>query len=153
MIPQPINRKSLLSISIHRFDGTISSIDDEGFKVGKQIHIKPTFASDYMIRIFHTYPVGIRRNSKVSAGQKIGYIGDHQGTDISIETNANFKNRNFSYFEVMSEDVFKGYIARGTTSRNDFIISKEYREAQPLSCNGDQFVNKRDNPDDWVNLK
>ena len=135
-------------------DGTIGAIGDEGFKVGKQIHIKPSSNPEYTIRIFHTYPVGIERDSKVSAGQKIGYIGDHQGTDIAIETNANFKNKNFSYFDVMTDEVFKSYLARGATSRADFIITKQYRDEHPLSCNGEQFVgDKREKPDDWVNLK
>ena len=66
-------------------DGIITAIDNEGFKVGKQIHIEPFSNPEYTIRIFHTYLVGIKRDSVVKAGQKIGYIGDHQGTDIAIK--------------------------------------------------------------------
>ena len=135
-------------------DGTISAIDDEGFKVGKQIHIQPSANPEYTIRIFHTYPVDIKRDSQVKAGQKIGYIGDHQGTDISIETTSNFKSKNFSYFEVMTNSVFDGYKARGVTSRDDFIFSKAYRDAHPFTCNGEQFTHdKRERPEDWVNLQ
>ena len=134
-------------------DGVITSIDEEGFKVGKQIHIQPSSNPEYTIRIFHTYPVGIKVGSIVKAGDKIGYIGDHQGTDISIETYSNFTYQNFSYFEVMTDEVFKGYQARGATSRSDFIFSKGYRDVHPFSCNGEQFTHSREEkPEDSVNL-
>ena len=135
-------------------DGIITEIGDEGFRVGKQIHIAPVQNPEYTIRIFHTYPVGIKRDSKVSAGQKIGYIGDHQGTDIAVEATSNFKHKNYSYFEAMTDEVFSNYITRGAKSRDDFIFSKEYRDAHPFSCNGEQFTHsKKEQPDDWVNLE
>jgi|GEM_PF-4527273 len=52
-----------------------------------------------------------------------------------------------SYFDIMPDLLFTAYQARGVSSRNDLIISKEYRDANPvlefnyLSVTRDQLVN------------
>lgn len=122
-------------------DGRITSVSEEHTPIGKQIAIQPSQASQFKIRLFHVYPVeGIGLGAKVKAGQKIGVIGANQGTDIAIQIGGMPWNENFiSYFEVMPDSVFAAYEARGAKSRDDFILSKEYRDAHPLQCNGEEF--------------
>jgi len=45
----------------------------------------------------------------------------------------------------MPDNVFAAYLARGATSRDDFIITQDYWEAHPLQCEsekmGGAFIN------------
>jgi hypothetical protein len=128
-------------------DGTIADIHEEQLPVGKQIYIIPDGYPAYQIRLFHVYPVdGLKKGSigglggsHVKAGEKIGVIAKGQSTDVAVQVG--FVKQNFvSYFDVMPDNIFASYIARGATSRNDFIISKAERDANPLECSGEEFV-------------
>lgn len=125
-------------------DGKIIKIEEDQMPIGKQIYITPSAAPQFTVRLFHIYPItGISTGTKVTAGQKIGEIGVYQNTDIAIQAGG-FGRSFISYFEVMPDSVFARYQARGATSRDDFIITKEYRDAHPLECNGEQFSNNQD---------
>lgn len=120
-------------------DGKIVSVKSEEMPIGEQIYIRPKNYSDYTIRLFHIYlDPGMKKGSTVSAGQKIGVISQYQNTDIAI-MNGGFNNF-ISYFDVMSDDVFAKYSARGVKSRNDLIISREERDLAPLACDGEKFI-------------
>lgn len=129
-------------------DGKIAQIVNETLPVGKQIYIVPDSHPEYTIRLFHVYPVqglkagalmGSLGGSHVKAGEKIGVIANGQSTDVAVQLG--FVKQNFvSYFDVMPDNIFASYIARGATSRNDFIISKAERDASPFQCNGEEFV-------------
>ena len=122
-------------------DGEVTNIPEEQTPIGSQVWIQPDDAPDYKIRLFHIYlSDDITVGTKVTAGQKIGVIGAQQGTDIAVESLAPWKKQAVSYFEVMPDGQFSAYIARGAKSRNDFIISRAERDANPLQCNGEQFV-------------
>jgi hypothetical protein len=56
-----------------------------------------------------------------------------------------------SYFEVITDKVFSEYQNRGIGSRSDLIISKELRDANPLTCSGDTFTSG-DVLESWVTL-
>lgn len=137
-------------------DGKISGVKEEQFPIGKQIYIKPDSASQFTLRLFHIYLLpGIKEGSTVKAGQKVGEIGLHQNTDIAVAAGPKWNERFISYFSVMPESVFEKYKARGAATREDFIISKEERDANPLQCNGEQFVKNYDdgsNTDHFVRL-
>jgi len=125
-------------------DGKIVRIEKEQ-TTGRQIYIEPSSAPGYTVRLFHIYESdGIKKGSKVRAGEQIGVIGQYQNTDIAIQTGG-FASNFISYFEAMPDAVFANYIARGATSRERFIITKEYRDAHPLQCNGEQFAQNYDN--------
>ncbi|MEK7202076.1 MAG: hypothetical protein AAB669_00880 [Patescibacteria group bacterium] len=145
--PLPDGKTDILIYS--PVDGRIMSMSDENTPIGKQISIIPTQESQFNIRLFHIYPLeGIGSGSQVKAGQQIGVIGANQGTDIAIQAGAMPWNDTFiSYFDVMSDSLFATYQARGVSSRSDFIFTKEYRDANPLQCNGEQFV--RSGPYDY----
>ena len=117
-------------------DGEITNIATERLPVGEQLYIRPDSAKDYTIRLFHVYKLGnIAKGTKVKAGEKIGVISGYSATDISVEAG---REKYVSYFQVMPDSVFANYQKRGATSRDDFIISKEYRDAHPVPCNQDK---------------
>ncbi len=113
-------------------DGRILQIASERMPVGEQIYIEPTDAKDFTIRLFHVYKDdGIKEGTELKAGQKIGVISGYSTTDISVEGGS---EQFVSYFQVMPDSVFAAYKKRGATSRNDFIFSREYRDAHPIPC-------------------
>ena len=133
-------------------DGEVTNIEKEQTPIGKQIWIRPSKAPDYKIRLFHIYTYdNISIGTKVSAGEKIGVIGAQQGTDIAVESLAPWSKTAVSYFQVLPDNLFTAYIKRGVAGRDDFIISRADRDADPLQCNGEQFVRPTSSYDDSAN--
>ena len=117
-------------------DGTITDITAERLPVGEQLYIKPSNAKDYTVRLFHIYKTsGIQKGTTLKAGQKIGVISGYSATDIAIEAG---QGHYVSYFQVISDNIFEAYKLRGATSRDNFILSKEYRDSHALPCNQDK---------------
>ncbi|MFA5926597.1 MAG: hypothetical protein WCT32_02090 [Patescibacteria group bacterium] len=122
-------------------DGEIVSVGEERTPIGKQVYIRPDSAKGYTVRLFHVYLLpGFGKGTKVQSGQPIGQIGLNQNTDIAITRGSKFNEELISYFSVMPDNIFANYQERGAKERNDFIITKEERDAQPLQCNGEQFA-------------
>lgn len=135
-------------------DGTIADVQREQMPIGEQIYISPKSNPNYTIRLFHIYlNERIKKGSKISAGQKIGIISLYQNTDIAILA-GRYSRKYISYFDVMPDNIFAKYVDRGVKSRSELIISKEARDADPLQCNGEMFVQKNDNfdPKDFIFL-
>ena len=133
LLPKP-NGKTDINI-FSPFDGKITRIEAERFPVGEQIYLVPDSAKHYTVRLFHVFKIdGIKVGVHLSAGQKIGVISPTSDTDVSVEAGDKF----ISIFQVMTDKVFSDYQARGAKTRNDFIISREYRDAHPVSCNQDK---------------
>lgn len=125
--------------------GKIISMSGEQTPIGQQIRIRPDNAPAFDVRLFHVFPDdGIASGMQVAAGQKIGLIGEHQGTDIAIVATTLKGSRYASYFAALPDDLLTKYLTRGASSRDDFIISREERDAQPLACNGEQFAEQYD---------
>lgn len=130
-------------------DGTISGIQSEKMPIGEQIYIQPTVQKDYTIRLFHIYKsTGIKKGSQVTAGQKIGVIGQYSSTDIAVQKG---RNNFISYFDVMPDSIFATYIVRGVKSKSDLIITKAERDANPLQCNGEMFAKNYDSDPSFGN--
>lgn len=53
-----------------------------------------------------------------------------------------------SYFKVISSDIYNLYKQRGLFSREAAIISKADRDADPLTCQGEEIINTG-NLSDW----
>lgn len=133
-------------------DGVITDIRSENFPVGKQIYITPDNANGYSIRIFHVYPIeGIKNGSHVSAGQHIGDISRLSSTDIAVQA-GQINGTYVSYFDVMPDSIFASYQALGIKNRSDLIISREYRDAHPLTCNGEEFASQSQNSDSSISI-
>ncbi len=120
------------------FDGTITDISSEQTPIGKQVHVRSNLYPDYFGRLFHIdlLPEFNKVGVKVASGQQIGTIGPKDGTDFSIEANILFKGPVLlSLFDEMTDAAFIPFANMGF-KREDFIISREYRDAHPLKCGG-----------------
>jgi hypothetical protein len=146
--------------------GDIVSItnDGHGASIGlnnKQIQIRPAGQPAFTIRIFHCDLVSsaVATGKKVKAGELLGYARLYyddlmeyaDSFDIAVFVNTPEGVRLISYFDVMESAVFEAYMARGAASPQDFIITKEARDADPLQCSGDQFADGG-NLENWVTL-
>lgn len=130
--------------------GTVSNIHQE-WTGGTQVRIKSEEYPAFYFIIFHvnlTNPLNV--GDVITAGQQ---LGTGEGSDIAVEVNtpSGWKFKLVSYFDVMSDSVFQGYQARGLSSRSDAIISREARDADPLTCSGETFTNSG-TLENWVTL-
>lgn len=147
--------------------GTIVSLmhDAEGGPSGlynTEVQIMPDNQPAFVIQIFHCDLVSpdMVIGKRVAAGEKIGfarmyYTGWDQyvtSFDIALWVNTPSGMRLISYFEALTEAVFNHYASGETYSRQDFIITKEDRDADPLECDGESFVNGG-NLENWVVLQ
>jgi hypothetical protein len=150
---EPFGDLDWTSIAIYSpVTGTITRAEQEW--AGTKLEIASDKYPAFRFSIFHvnlSTPKNI--NDKVTAGELLGHhIGSQTMSDISVIVNDPTKQgRMVSYFKVINDSVFNEYKARGITSRDDMIISKEVRDANPLTCSGDQF-NPGDTIEAWVNL-
>ncbi|MBN1346987.1 MAG: hypothetical protein JXQ73_30130 [Phycisphaerae bacterium] len=132
--------------------GTIERIFDEqhGSSEGltnKQVHIRPDNWPAFHFALFHVDLVdeSIVQGKHVEAGGLIGHARMYypdldayaNDFDIAVRVDTPTGWRYVSYFETMTDRLFGDYVARGAVSRTDFIISKEDRDADPLTCDGD----------------
>lgn len=146
--------------------GTIISVpnDGHGISIGlknKQIHICPDDQPAFLIVLFHCdlLSSAIQEGKKVQAGELLGYarmyyedLNEHADNfDVAVWVNTPSGPRMISYFETMQDAVFASYIARGAVSRQDFIITRQERDADPLQCDGEAFLNSGQ-PENWVVL-
>jgi len=136
-------------------DGVIHSIIKEGHGASKglinqQVRIQSSEYPAFVFVLFHIdlISLDISKGKKLQAGELIGHarmyypdINDYGGSfDIAVWVNTPSGIRNISYFDTMADTLFSNYIARGAKSRDDFIISKEARDADPLTCDGQRFT-------------
>lgn len=143
------------------FDGTIYRVTDEGHDSGfvnKQVWIQSSLSPDIFAILFHVnlsdvfpqywndYPAEYWPyhgdddadfdRLTVTSGEAIGYA-DLRGTisDIAILKKIDSTEYHYlSYFDetVMAESVFATYRQYDLTNREDVIVSKEFRDANPL---------------------
>lgn len=138
---EPLSNVDWASIKIVApVKGTITRIDTEwaGVKIEIQSEAYPAFR----FSIFHVAPMtSFEVGEKVIAGQQLGnHIGFQTMSDISVIVNdPTRQGRMVSFFEVITTAVFNDYALRGVTNKNELIISKEIRDSNPLTCNGDAF--------------
>jgi hypothetical protein len=146
--------------------GDIVSIsnDGHGASIGlnnKQVQIRPDKQPAFTIRIFHCdlASSAIAMGKKVKPGELLGYarlyyddLAEYADSfDIAVIVHTPSGMRLISYFETLEDVVFDAYVARGAAWRQDFIITKEARDADPLQCNGQTFVDGG-HLENWVNL-
>ena len=151
--------------------GTIVSIEPEqhilsdGSFAGYQVDIVPDGYGMFEIRLFHmNLASGYAVGDHVSAGDWLGYADMREANDTDIAVEAVvlatpifpepgrppgvYEDRGvkfFSPFDLMVDSLFNEYLLRGATSRDDFVISQAYRDANPADFSAY-------NPDDWVFL-
>jgi len=133
--------------------GTWQGVEEDLFTIiWIQSHEYPAFT----IRLgwLDIRDMGVKYGTRLSAGQHIGYgcmkyNGKVTGAPVveaSISINTLNGVKKVSYFDVITDDVFQNYKNRGVPSRDDFIISKEERDAHPLNC-----IDETKGPEtDWI---
>ena len=121
-------------------DGKIVRME-EGW-AGYQIHIQSDQYPQFTIILFHVAPhPEIKISAMVVAGQEIGaHASDKTSSDIAVARYAREGYVLISFFEVITDEVFAEFQARGVTSREDLILTKEQRDADPLTCDGETFT-------------
>jgi hypothetical protein len=134
---EPFADADWTSVKIYSpISGKLTRVEQEW--TGTKLEIESTQYKAFRFQIFHinlnqAYQVG----DMVTAGQLLGtHIGTDTYSDISVIVNDPTKQGRFvSYFYVITDNVFQQYVTRGAASREDFIISKTLRDANPLDCN------------------
>ena len=132
--------------------GVITRIEEEW--AGTKIEIASSDYPAFRFTIFHVNTlVEHHLNDKVTAGDQLGtHIGSLTMSDISVIVNDPSKQgKMISYFEVITDAVFKEFSDRGVDKREDMIITKAARDADPLSCSGETF-SSTGSLENWVNL-
>jgi hypothetical protein len=132
--------------------GTVTEMRAEA-SFGTQVQIVPNEQSAMTLIIFHVRPeAALTIGSSVSIGQRLGtHIGSQTMSDIAIRVQTPRGMRFVSYFDAMSDSLFQGYAARGVATRSAMIVSASERDANPLSCVGEQFQGQGALPN-WIDL-
>jgi hypothetical protein len=120
---------------------------------GTQVQIVPNEQPAMTLIIFHVRPeAALASGSAVSSGQRLGtHFGSQTMSDIAIRAQTPRGMRFVSYFDAMSDSLFQGYAARGVSTRSAMIVSASERDADPLSCVGEQFRATGTLPN-WIDL-
>ena len=133
--------------------GIITRAEEEW--AGTKLEIASNSYPAFRFSIFHINLSSSRLvNDTVKEGEFLGtHIGSQTMSDISVIVNDPTKQgRMVSWFDVMTDSLFREYFDRGVSSREMMIISKETRDANPLTCIGDTFTSS-DTLVNWVVLK
>ena len=146
--------------------GIIVSVSDDGFgaSVGlnnKMLQIQSEVQPAFVCVIFHCdlASPAVATGKKVLAGELLGhgrlFYEDLEMTatsfDIAVWASTPSGMQLVSYFDALTDDLFNQYKLRGATSRQDFIITKDARDADPLDCNGDSMLTSG-SLENWVTL-
>ena len=132
--------------------GTITRVENEW--AGTKIEVASDDYPAFRFSIFHINLTAARNvGDKLDAGEQLGtHFGSQTMSDIAVIVNdPTHQGRMVSYFEVIKDEVFNEYSSRGVTSREDLIISKTLRDANPLTCSGDTFITS-DTLENWIYL-
>jgi hypothetical protein len=133
--------------------GIITRVEPESIG-GTKIEIASDDYPAFRISIFHINLQGTRHiDDKINAGELLGtHIGSQTYSDISVIVNDPTKQgRMVSWFDIITDNLFIEYAARGISTRSAIMISKSERDANPLTCSGDTFISS-DPLESWVIL-
>ena len=135
-------------------DGRIARVMQESW--GDQLWLEAKAAPGYLVRIFHVaLAPGWREGDAVQAGMLLGHhASDETMSDVALEwQDASGSRRLLSYFDAVPDDLFQDLADRGVTSRAELVIPRAERDAAPLSCDGERFLEApAPGAADWVDL-
>lgn len=141
-------------------DGVVSWRFEEF--MGTQVWIRSDEYPDFQFGIFHIrlQDSTLTEGRVVKAGELLGthfaYLNPNWSktfSDIAVSVDTNHGRKLISYFDVMTDDLFQRYQARGLANRSDVIISKSERDTAPLTCSGESFIAGTGVLEDWVTLE
>jgi len=113
-----------------------------GEPVGKQVSIQSLEYPDFEFHLFHVEPLdSLSVGMILAAGQRIGtHAGRQTASEIAVSVNSTKGWRLISYFDVITDSLFRSYGLCGVNLPRDFIIDREARDADPLACDGSGFT-------------
>ena len=134
-----------------------------------QFYISPTGYKQLVFTFHHVDLLEeFTKGGSVTSGQHIGYIiRPHGQGEIAVSVSNGAVYEYISFFDVMTDEVFAEYQARGIINRAQMTISREEREANPIPCTlndglGGKFYSETEDaetfggwqigPDNWVEL-
>jgi len=129
------------------FNGTvIGSLEDwEGTTLwkGTTIGFQPDSFKAFWVLIFHVnLDSSLQVGDHVNAGQILGKPEKEDGgTTIAVWVHTPGGDKLLSYFQVISNNIFALYQQRGFFSREAATISRQKRDANPLTCLGEEIIN------------
>ena len=120
-------------------DGTLTNVrySQNSYGTEAQFAIR---SSEYPIYYYTYYHIALDPNltegTSVEAGQQIGTLGHEESWgEIAVEVRVNSQESHLiSFLQVATDDVLAIYKERGVNTASDVIITKEQRDANPLSC-------------------
>ena len=121
---------------------------------GTAVNIRPFGYEAFDVALYHMNPTDtLFVGDTVWADQQIGTSQKEDGTvtDMVVGLHVPAGYKYISFFQAITDDVFHRYELRGASSRDEFIITKEDRDADPLTCNGQQFTDSG-HIENWVYL-
>jgi hypothetical protein len=130
-------------------EGDVVALVDErhgagGGLVNRQVHLRATEQPAFTFVLFHvdlaSADVAVGRH--VAAGELLGHArlvfadpGDVSNNfDVAVWVRTPGGSRLVSFVETLADDAFAAYQARGAAARSDFVISREERDAHPLTA-------------------
>jgi len=161
--PAEVFISSITQLKVKNSDSWVNVEDDLLVRVVIRSSNLPAFL--ITIHCVDIRDMNISIGEKISAGEHIGYVcvkysgsvANAPGPSITIEVNTPDGFMKLSYFDVITDNVFNNYKTRGANSPEDFIIHKEERDSNPLTCvyNSEDFISwisENGNIDNWVYL-
>ncbi len=97
---------------------------------------------DFQFHIFNIAPLqSITAGSALTAGQQIGTHAErNKPAGIAVSVNSTRGLRLISYFSVITDSLWHRFGECHVPTMEDFIIGKEQRDADPLTCSGTTFT-------------
>jgi len=131
--------------------GTIIDTKEESF--GWRVQISTDEQPDVHVVLFHVdLAAPLERDDPVSEGQVLGtHWSGETNSDVAVGVLIPGGWRLISYFDVITDDLFSQYQARGIVERDQMVISEDERDADALCCVGDQFATSSQLTD-WILL-
>ncbi len=141
-------------------NGTIIRIRNAGHgespgNENKEVRIRADQHPEISFKLFHIdLDAGVTEGLEVRAGDRIGTgrlvypdLGETaHDFDIAVIYHTLSGDRFVSWFDVITDELFASYQARGASARSDFILTREQRDADPLTCDGDTFTSSGTRP-------
>jgi hypothetical protein len=131
--------------------GTVTDVS-EGW-AGWALEIGSQEQPDFTFILGHVnLTIAVSVGDTVEAGQQVGTnIGEVSTSEIVVGITTSVGWRLISYFDVLTDAAFQEYQARGVGSREELVISEAQRDADPLTCDGEEFEDGG-NLENWVYL-
>jgi hypothetical protein len=133
--------------------GVITGRRVDGF-AGFQVGLRPLALPALNVALFH-----VNANPDIVVGTWVeagAHLGRHASrftmSDIAMNIGSKEQGTLLSYFDVMTDNVFSEYRARGVLSREAAVITRAERDADPVPCVGEQQFTVFGTLPDWLVL-